>query len=57
MPSEDTKILKFDQYGKSYKTTLIIYDDLESLIKKVDGYRKNIKKSSTTKLAEQILVL
>ena len=34
MPSEDTKILEFNQYRKSEKTQGTIYVDLESLIKK-----------------------
>ena len=31
MPSEDTKILEFNQYQKSEKAAFIIYADLESL--------------------------
>ena len=34
MPSEEIKILEFNQYQKSYKTRSIIYADFESLIKK-----------------------
>ena len=37
-PSEDTKILEFNQYQKSDKATFIVYADLECIIKKVDGY-------------------
>ena len=40
MLSEDTKTLEFKQYRKSYKTPSIINADLESLIKKVDKYKK-----------------
>ena len=29
IPSEDTKILEFNQYQKSYKAPFIIYADLE----------------------------
>ena len=36
MPSKDTKILEFNQYGKSDKTPCIIYADLESFIKRID---------------------
>ena len=32
MPSEDTKILEFNQYQKSDKVPFIIYADLECLI-------------------------
>ena len=34
MPSEDTKILEFNQYCKSEKASFVIYSDLEFLIKK-----------------------
>ena len=40
MPSEDTKILEFNQSQKSKKSAayyLFIYADLECLIKKIDG--------------------
>ena len=54
MPSEDTKILEFNQYWKSNKIRSIIYADLESLIKKVEGDKNNPEKSSTTKVGEHI---
>ena len=41
MPSEDSKILEFNQYHKSNKTPFIIYADLECLIEKIDGSKKN----------------
>ena len=50
MPSEDTKILEFYQYHKSDKTLSIIYADLESLIKEMNGSRGNLEKSVTTKV-------
>ena len=37
MPSEDTKILEFNQYQKSDKTPSISYVDLECIIEKSDG--------------------
>ena len=37
MPSEDTKIIEFNQYQKSDKAPFIIYADLESIIEKIDG--------------------
>ena len=40
MPSEDAKILVFNQYQKSNKTPFLIYQDLECLIEKLDGYKK-----------------
>ena len=36
MPSEDTKILEFNQYQQSDKPPLIIYEDRECIIEKVD---------------------
>ena len=47
---EDTKILEFNQNWKSNKTPFLIYVDFESLIKKIDGFKNNSKKSSTTKV-------
>ena len=39
-------------FQKSNKTPSIIYADLESLIKKVDGCKNNPAKSSTTKVGK-----
>ena len=49
MPSEDTKILKHNQYQKSDKAPFIIYADLEYIIEKIDGYKNNPENSSTAK--------
>ena len=54
MPSEDTKILEFNQYQKSDKAPFIIYADLECLIEKIDGCKNNPENSSTTKVGEHI---
>ena len=54
MPSEDTKILEFNQYQKSDKVPFIIYADLEFIIKKIDGCKNNPENSSTTKVSEHI---
>ena len=54
MPSEDTKVLEFNQYPKSNKTSFTIYADLESLTEKTDGCKNNLEKSSTTKVGEHI---
>ena len=40
VPSEKEKILEFNQNMKTYKMPKIIYADMESLIKKVNGSRK-----------------
>ena len=54
MPSEDTKILGFNQYHKSDKAPFIIYSDLETLIEMIDWCKNNSEKSSTTKVGEVI---
>ena len=41
MPSEDTKMLEFNQYQKSGKAPFIIYADLESLTEKIDVCENN----------------
>ena len=48
MPSEDTKILEFNQYQKFDKTPFVIYPGLGFLIEKTDGS----KNSCTTKVGE-----
>ena len=55
MPSEDTKILGFNQYRKSGKASFVIYADLESLIEKINGCKNDSEKLSTTKVSEHIL--
>ena len=49
MTSEKDKILEFKQYMKSDKMPYIIYTDIESLIRKIDGCGNNPEKSSTMK--------
>ena len=41
MSSEDTKILKFNQYQKSDKAPFVIYADIECLIENFDGCKNN----------------
>ena len=53
-PSEKYKILEFNQYMISDKIPYIIYADIKSLIKKVDGYANNPENSSTTKIGDHI---
>ena len=43
MPSDDTKTLEFNQYLKSDKMPYIIYVDLESLIKRMNGCKAILK--------------
>ena len=54
MPSEDTKILEFNQYPKSDKAPFIICTDFECIIEKIDGCKNNLENSSTTKVSEHI---
>ena len=49
MPIEKNSLLEFNQYMKSDKMPYIIYVDMESLIKKIDGCANNPEKSSTSK--------
>ena len=54
MPSEDTKVLEFNQYQKFDQAPFVIYTDLGCLIEKIDGYKNNPENSSSTKLSEHI---
>ena len=54
MPSEDNKILEFNQYQKSDKAPFVIYADLECLIEKIDRCKNNPKNSFKTKASEHI---
>ena len=54
MPSEKHKILEFNQYMKSDKIPYIIYADIKSLIRKIDGCANNPENSSTKKIDEHI---
>ena len=54
MPSEKDNLLEFNQYMKSDKTRYIIYGDIESLIKKIDGCVFNPENSSTTIIGAHI---
>ena len=49
MPAEKNKILKFNEH-----MPYIIYADIKSLIKKIDGCENNPESSSTTKIGEHI---
>ena len=54
MSSEKDNTLEFNQDMKSDKMPYIIYADIESLIKKTDGYANNPENYSTTKIGEHI---
>ena len=48
---EKDNILEFNHYMKSDKMPYIIYVDIESIIKEIDGYANNPENSSTLKIA------
>ena len=50
MPSQNNKVLEFNQYMKSDKMPYIIYAHIESLILKIHGCANNPEKSSTMKM-------
>ena len=54
MSFEDTKILDFNQYQISDKIPSVIYPDLKTLLKRIDGSKNNFEKSSITKVGEYI---
>ena len=53
MPSEDTKILKFNQYQKFDKAIFLLYEDLECIIEKTDGCKNNPENSSAIKVIDE----
>ena len=54
MASEDSKILKFNLFQKSDKTSFIINADHQSLIENMDRCKNNSGKLPTTKLGKHI---
>ena len=54
MPSENTKILEFNQNQKSDKALFVIYADFECLTEKIDGCKNNPEDSSTSKVSKHI---
>ena len=54
MPSENTKILEFNQYQKLGKAPFVIYADLQCLIEKRGGCKNNPENSSTARVNEHI---
>ena len=48
MPSEDTKILEFNQCQKSDKVAFIIY--VECIVEKIDECKNNLKNLSKTQI-------
>ena len=54
MPTEKKKMLEFNQYMKLDKIPYIIYADIESWIRKIDGFAINPEKFSTVKIGENV---
>ena len=54
MLSEDTKILKLNQYHKFHKSPFIIYPDLDCIIETTDRCENNPENLSTLKISEHI---
>ena len=54
MPREKDNVLESNQYMKPDKMPYIIYADIESSIKKTDGWANDSEKSLTTKICEHI---
>ena len=54
MPSEDTKMVEFNQYQKFDKSPFIIYADLEYLIEKNDRCKNNPEISTIARVGEHI---
>ena len=54
MPSEDNKLLQFNQCQNSDQALFIIYADLECIIEKIDCRKNNPENSSATKVSEHI---
>ena len=54
MPSEDAKVLTFNQYQKSDKVPFIIDPDRERITERINGCKGNPESSSTVKVSEHI---
>ena len=52
MPSQDTKIWKFNQYHKFDKAPFIIYADLECIIEKIDGCKNDSGNASAAEVSK-----
>ena len=52
MPSEDTKLLEFNQCHKFDEALFIIYANLECIIEKIDRCKNNPENRSTIKIRE-----
>ena len=54
LPSRRNNKLDFSQFMKSDKMPYIIYSEIESLIRNIDGCANNPEKSSSVKTGEHV---
>ena len=54
MPSEDTKILEFNQYQESDKGSFIMYADLKCIREKINRSKNYLEHSSSTEVNKHI---
>ena len=54
MPSDDTRLLKLNQYQKSNKSPFIMFTNLEYIIETIDRYKINPENSSTKNVSKHI---
>ena len=54
MPSKKDSVLEFNHYMKSNKMPYIIYTDMKSLIRNIDGPANNTENYSTIKIGKHI---
>ena len=52
MPSKKDSVLEFNHYMKSNKMPYIIYTDMKSLIRNIDGRANNAENYSTIKIGK-----
>ena len=57
MPSENNKILEFNQHQKSDETPFMVYADLEFIIEKTDACKNNPKRSQHIPSAFSMFIL
>ena len=51
-PSENTRVLAFNEFQKHDKAPFIIYADVECILQNTDGWKNNSEYSSATKVSK-----
>ena len=54
MPTNDNKIIKYNQGEKSIKLPFVVYADLECLLEKMSTFQNNRNESSTTEINKHV---